>query len=148
MTISALNGARDRLATKPSVLPAIAEILPIFRPSAIAVISVSGDAFGGAHDLQQFHHVGRREEMRAGHVLRPFRHRGDLIDVQRRGVGEQERARLHHLVEFGEDRLLDVHFLEHRFDDDVAVLDVVVAGDRMDAGEAALHLLLLSGCRA
>ena len=43
MTISVLNGARERLATKPSVLPAIADILPILRPICMADISVSGE---------------------------------------------------------------------------------------------------------
>ena len=38
-----LNGARERLATKPSVLPAIAESLPILRPICIADSSVCGD---------------------------------------------------------------------------------------------------------
>ena len=38
-----LNGARERLATKPSVLPAIADILPILRPICIAVASVCGE---------------------------------------------------------------------------------------------------------
>ena len=79
--------------------------------------------------------------MRAGDILRTLRHRGDLIDVQRRSVGEHQRARLHHLIQFGEDRLFDVHFLEHRFDDDVAILDVVVSRHRMDAGEAAVHFI-------
>ncbi len=51
-------------------------------------------------------------------------------------------------VELGEDRLLDVHLLEHRLDHHVGVGDVVVAGDRVDAGEAAVHLVLRPGCRA
>ena len=81
--------------------------------------------------------------MRARDVLRPFRHRGELVDVQRRGVGEQQRARLHHLIELGEDRLLDVHFLEHRLDDDIAVLDVVVARqpDGCGRGGGPSHLV-------
>ena len=42
------------MATKPSVLPAIAEILPILRPIAIAVISVSGEAFDGRTTSRSF----------------------------------------------------------------------------------------------
>ena len=49
-----LNGARERLATKPSVLPAMAEILPILRPIAMAVISVSGEALGGRTTSSSF----------------------------------------------------------------------------------------------
>ena len=51
---------------------------------------------------------------------------GELVDVQRGGVGKQQRARLHHLIKFGEYRLLDVHLLEHRLDHEVAIGDVVV----------------------
>ena len=54
MTISLLNGARERLATKPSVLPAIAEILPMRRPSAMAVNKVSGEAFDGRTTSNSF----------------------------------------------------------------------------------------------
>jgi hypothetical protein len=43
--ISVPNGPRLRLATNPSKLPAIALILPILRPSAIAVANVSGALF-------------------------------------------------------------------------------------------------------
>ena len=42
MFISMPKGARLRLATKPSPLPASALTLPILRPSAIAVASMSG----------------------------------------------------------------------------------------------------------
>jgi hypothetical protein len=59
------------LATNPSQLPAIALILPILRPSAIAVAKVSGRALRALHDLEQLHDIGRREEMRAADVLRP-----------------------------------------------------------------------------
>jgi hypothetical protein len=69
----------------------------------------------------------------APHVLRTLRHRRKLIDVEPRGIGEDERTRLHHLVELGEDRLLDVHLLERGLDHDVALADVVIARDRLDA---------------
>ena len=45
MFISVPKGVRLLLATKPSPLPAIAMILPILRPSAIAVARVSGALF-------------------------------------------------------------------------------------------------------
>ncbi len=67
-----------------------------------------------AHDLAQLHDIGRREEVHAEHVLRTFRHRGDLIDVEIGGVGGEHRARLGELVERFEHFLLDRHGLRTR----------------------------------
>ena len=46
---------------------------------------------------------------------------GDLVDVERGGVGGEDRAGLGDCIELAEDVLLDVHPLEYRFDDDVGV---------------------------
>jgi len=46
------------VATNPSVLPAIAEILPIDFPSAIAVISVSGEDFDPRRFDERVDHEG------------------------------------------------------------------------------------------
>ena len=75
MIISLLNGARLRLATK-----AVACCRPWPRScrscgrAPSRSISVSGDALRALHHLEQLHDVGRREEMRAGDILRPLRH--------------------------------------------------------------------------
>ena len=87
-------------------------------------MTVSG-RLGGAHDLEQLHHVGRREEVQADHVCGRLVTRGDLVDVERRGVGGEDRAGLADAVELGEDLLLDVHVLEHGLDDEVAVGEVL-----------------------
>ena len=47
-----------------------------------------------AHDLEQPHHVRRREEVHAEHVLRPLGHRRDLVDVEVGGVRGEDRAGL------------------------------------------------------
>ena len=91
-----------------------------------------------AHDLQQLHHVRRAEEMRTEHGARPLRHVRDSVDVEIGGIGGQNRRRLGDLVELREDLLLDIHFLEHRLDDEVGVRDVVHIGA---AGQQA-HALL------
>ena len=54
--------------------------------------------------------------------------RGDLVDVERRRVRRQQRARLADLVELAEDRLLQLHVLEHGLDDDVARGEVGLVG--------------------
>mmetsp|Transcript_21061 Transcript_21061/g.81577 ORF Transcript_21061/g.81577 Transcript_21061/m.81577 type:complete len:639 (-) Transcript_21061:1062-2978(-) len=96
-----------------------------------------------AHHFQQLHHVGRAEEVHAHHVLRAAGERGNLVDVQRRGVGGQDRAGLGDGVELLEHRLLDADLLEHRLDDQVAVLEVVVAQRRAQQGHALGVLVFL-----
>ena len=78
--------------------------------------------------------------MRAGHVLRALGRIGHDVDVDARGVGVQQRAGLHDLVELLEHLLLDRDALEHRLDDHVALADVVITGDGLDQREAAVHL--------
>ena len=70
----------------------------------------------GADHFQQFHDIGGREEVQADNRLRALGHRSDLVDVQGRSVGGQNRARLADRIQLGEDVLLDVHPLEHRLD--------------------------------
>ena len=116
-----------RLPMKPSHTPETTAVFLIFLPSAITVASTSLRGLLAAHHFQQLHHVGRAEEVHADHVLRALGERGDLVDVERGGVGGEDRARLHHLVERLEHLLLDAHLLEHRLDHQVGVLQVVVA---------------------
>ncbi len=97
-------------------------------------------AFGAAHDLEQFHHIGGREEMRAGDVLRALGRIGHDVDVDARSVREQQGAGLHRRVELFEHLLLDRDALEHRLDDNVGLSDIVVAADALDQPEPALHL--------
>ena len=80
--------------------------------------------------------------MRPRHVLWPLRRSRDLVDVDRRGVAEQQRTRLHRVVELGEDLLLHRNLLEHRFDHRVAIRDISVALDRLDQRQALVHLRL------
>ena len=76
--------------------------------------------------------------MHADHVLRTARSRGDLVDVEVGGVRRQDGARLGDAVELAEDLLLELHVLEHGFDDQVAL------GERFEVGAAAeqLHALV------
>ena len=80
-----------------------------------------------AHDFEQRHDVRRREEVHADHVLRAVGRRGDLLDVQRRGVGREHGARASR-----RDRacakilVLQRHVLEDGFDDHVRSRKVAV----------------------
>ena len=111
-----------RLPTKPSQTPTSTDTLPMLpahrhrrrdhRPSTIfapRTFSSRRITLAGA------------EEVHADHALRPLGRRGDLVDVERRGVGGEHGAGLGDRVELGEDLLLDRHLLEHRLDDDVGV---------------------------
>ena len=96
-----------------------------------------GRGLRAAHHFQQPHHVGRAEEVQADHVLRALGERGDLVDVEVRGVGGQDRTGLADFVERAEDLLLDVHVLEHRLDHEVGVGQVVVVERRRDQAPCA-----------
>src|SRR5690348_9791822 len=92
----------------------------------------------GTHDLEQLHHIGRREEVQADDIFRPLGHRRDLVDVETRCVGCKDRAWFADGVELGEDLLLDVHALEYRLDDKVDVLELFEVQGTADQSHAAI----------
>ena len=98
-SISALacrwRGSSMRLPMKPWQTPATTATLRIFLESAIAVASTRGLVLAPRTISEQLHHIGRREEVQADHVLRPLRAGGDLVDIEIGGVGGEDRARLH-----------------------------------------------------
>jgi hypothetical protein len=90
---------------------AVADARPARRPCRSSWRSASRGEHGSgglvaAHDFQQLHDVGRREEVHADHASGTLGRRGDLVDVQRRGVGGEDRARLGDGVELGEHSFL------------------------------------------
>src|SRR5262249_47490464 len=105
--------------------------------------------FGAAHVLEQPHDVGRAEEMHADDGLRPVGGGGDLIDVERGGIGGEHGVGRCDLVELREDCLLGGHVLEHRLDDDVGVshrAQVCSAGDEAHALLDVLRREPAPGC--
>ena len=78
---------------------------------------------GAAHDLEQAHHVGRREEMQPEHALRPRRRRGDRVGIEIAGVGREDRVRAHDAVQPDEQLGLDREIVEHGLDDEVGVAE-------------------------
>ena len=112
---------------KPSHTPETTAVFLIFLASRHDGGQHVLGGFLAAHHFQQLHHVGRAEEVHADHVLRTLGEGGDLVDVERRGVGGQDGAGLGDAVELLEHLFLDAQFLEHGLDDEVGVLQVVVA---------------------
>src|SRR5882724_358032 len=94
-----------------------------------------------AHDLEQPHHVGGAEEVHADHAVRPLGGGGDLVHVQRGGVGGEHCPRLADLVDLREDFLLDRHLLEDSLDHDVGVGDLAPVGGAGDQPHALLDVL-------
>ena len=56
----------------------------------------------------------------------------ELVDVERRGVRGEDALGRGHPSEVGERPLLEVHVLEHRFDDDINLIEPVVGRHRGD----------------
>ena len=75
-----------------------------------------GGGLVGAHDLEQGHDVGGREEVRAHYALG----RASLGAYQRNvdggRVGRQDGVRAAHALQVREYALLQAHVLDHRFD--------------------------------
>ena len=62
--------------------------------------------------------------------------RGDLVDVERRGVRRQHARRLRDAIELRKHLLLEIHALEHRLDDDVGVGEIAVVERAADQRQA------------
>ena len=95
-----------------------------------------------ADDLEQSHHVRRAEEVQADDLLRPRGRARDLVDVEGRRVGRQDRVLLAEPVELAEDLPLEAHLLEDGLDDEVDVPEPVPVRRPADAGHAGVHLAL------
>ena len=67
---STWRGISMRLPMKPWQTPATTATFLIFLASAITVASTSWRGLGAAHDFEQLHDIGGREEVHAEHVLR------------------------------------------------------------------------------
>ena len=78
--------------------------------------------------------------MQAHDVLRARSDGGDLVDVEIRRVGREDRAGFADRVELGEDLLLHVHVLENRLDDEVAIGERVQFQGRRQRAHRLPHL--------
>ena len=99
--------------------------------------------FFTAHDFQQLHNVSGAEKVRANHVLRAFGKRSNLVHVQRRGVGRQNCAWLHHAVQLGKNFFFHAHLFKHGFDHHVSVFQVVVTQGSGQHGHTGFVFILL-----
>ena len=106
---------------KPGHTPANAATLPIFLASSIDVaITVFDVCFARTISSSLITFAGEKK-------CRPMTACGrlvtdrDLVDVQRRGVGREDRAGFADASSLREDLLLDAHVLEHGFDDEIAI---------------------------
>ena len=95
--------------------------------------------FGAAHDFQQLHDIGGREEMHADDILRPGGGVADGVDIERGGVGGEQGAGFREPVEPAENLFFQLQVFEHRFDDDVGIGDHLPIGGAADEGDAFFH---------
>ena len=92
-------------------------------------------------NLEQLHHVRGAEEMMAEHLRRTAGRAGELVDVERGRIRREDAVGARHRRELGERRLLQVHVLEHRLDDDVHLIEAVERRGRRDERHRLLDLL-------
>ena len=79
--------------------------------------------------------------MHAHHRFRPRGGRSDFVHIQIAGVAGQDGAPLGDLVQTPKNILLDRHILEHGFDDQVAIGQILHIQRRGEAAHAGFHLL-------
>ena len=79
--------------------------------------------------------------MQAHHVLRALRARGNLVQIQRGGVGRQDGAGLHHPVQLLEHSRLHAHVFKHRLNHQIGLRQIVVAQRGAQQSHALLQRL-------
>ena len=85
-----------------------------------------------AYHLKQLHHICRAEKMQPHDILWTLGEAGNPVQIERRSIAGENRARLHHAVELAEYLLFDADILEHSFNDEVGILDIVIAQGRLE----------------
>src|SRR5690606_15472868 len=93
-----------------------------------------------AYHFQQFHHVGRTEEVHAHNVLRTFGGFSNHVHVLIRGVGSQDAARFADGVQFAKHFFFHIRVFEYSFDDQIHITDIVVAGCAGDQTHTFFHI--------
>ena len=79
--------------------------------------------------------------MQAHHVLRALRASGNLVQIQRGGVGRQDGAGLHHTVQLLEHGRLHAHVFKHRLNHQIGLRQIVVAQRGAQQSHALLQRL-------
>src|SRR5438477_5662907 len=78
--------------------------------------------------------------MKTGDLRRALRSSSHLDDAKTRRVRADDRVGREQLVEFPEERLLEIHVLDDRFDYDIAVRKLPDVGRRRDAPQRCLSV--------
>ena len=86
-----------------------------------------------ADDLDQLQPRHRIEEVQADQPLRLRQRGAQVLQRNARGVGGEDRARLHPGLERGIDLLLQLEFFRHRLDDEIGIADALAVHIRHEA---------------
>ena len=92
--------------------------------------------------FQQLHDIGRAEEMHAHDIFRTLREAGDTIHVQRGCIGGENGTGLAHPIQFAEHGFFHIHVLEHGFNHQVHITQIIVAQGGLNQRHALFHLLI------
>ncbi len=92
-----------------------------------------------ADDLDELQPRHRIEEVQAEQPLGPRERGAQILQRNARGVGGEDRARLHDRLEPGIDLLLQLQLFRHRLDDEVGVADTLGLHVRHQPVERIAH---------
>ncbi len=135
--ISAQHSVADKAVADARQSGYFANFLRQFHHRCQYIVS----GFFTTHHFQQFHYIGRTEEMHAEHILRPGCNRGDGIDILVRSIRSQNGARLAHGIQFAEDLNLDLGVFKNGLDHEVNLAQVIIGSCATDQAHEFLDLL-------
>lgn len=80
-----------------------------------------------AHHFNQLRDIGRCKKVQSDHGLGPPCRGGDLIEVEPGGIAGENSFGPCDAIQFGQQGGLDRHSLEHRFDDQITVVEDIAS---------------------
>ena len=80
--------------------------------------------------------------MQPDNILRARRHGGNLVNIQGRCIGRQNRARFADFIEIGENLLFQAHILKHSLNHQIAISEFFHLQHAANACHARIHFVL------
>ena len=135
-----MYGVSARLTRKPGELftgSGSRSMAPTNASASLQHLRIGGIV---ADDLDQLHPRDRIEEVQPDQPLRTLQRGAQILQRNARGVGGEDRARLHARLDPGIDLLLQLELFRHRLDDEIGVAHALAVEIGHQAVERVAHV--------